>query len=127
MITEGNYYGGNSARRAEACSRQARGGFETLRGFPRGVPGEGPDCHSPKEIVGFGPIPARIRGFKTFMSALSTARYLLNVKNMFFLNWESLVPEVPHILGGLGVVVGGLLVDVGAWWGGPLSAPLRPQ
>ncbi len=31
--------------------------------LPRGVPGEGPDCHFPKEIVGVGPIPARIRGF----------------------------------------------------------------
>ncbi len=28
--------------------------------FPGG-PGEGPDCHVPKEIVGCGPIPARIR------------------------------------------------------------------
>ena len=27
-----------------------------------GGPGEGPDCHLPKEIVGFGPIPARILG-----------------------------------------------------------------
>ncbi len=26
-----------------------------------GVPGEGPDCHFPKEIIGFGPIPARIQ------------------------------------------------------------------
>ncbi len=25
------------------------------------LPG-GPDCHLPKEIIGFGPIPARIRG-----------------------------------------------------------------
>ncbi len=31
--------------------------------IPRGVPGEGPDCHFPKELVGVGPIPARIRGF----------------------------------------------------------------
>ena len=30
---------------------------------PRGVPGEGPDYHVPKEIIGFGPIPARILGF----------------------------------------------------------------
>jgi hypothetical protein len=42
--------------------------------LPRGVPGEGPDCHFPKEIVGFGPIPARIRGFLIFIVALSTAR-----------------------------------------------------
>ncbi len=42
--------------------------------LPRGVPGEGPDCHVPKEIVGFGPIPARIRGFLIFILALITAR-----------------------------------------------------
>ncbi len=29
----------------------------------RGVPGEGPHCNFPKEIVGFGTIPARILGF----------------------------------------------------------------
>ena len=29
---------------------------------PPGGPGEGPDCRFPNEIVGFGPIPARIRG-----------------------------------------------------------------
>ena len=40
----------------------------------RGVPGEGPDCHSPKEILGFGPIPARILKFLIFILALSTAR-----------------------------------------------------
>ncbi len=28
--------------------------------LPRGVPGEGPDCHFPSDIVGFGAIPARI-------------------------------------------------------------------
>ena len=33
MIIEGNYYGDNSARRVEACSGQARGGFETLHGY----------------------------------------------------------------------------------------------
>ncbi len=42
--------------------------------LPRGVLGEGADCHSPKEIVGFGPIPARIQGFLIFILALSTAR-----------------------------------------------------
>ncbi len=42
--------------------------------LPRGVPGEGPDYHVPEEIVGFGPIPARIRGFLIFILALSTAR-----------------------------------------------------
>ncbi len=30
--------------------------------LPRGVPGEGPDCNCSREIVGVGPIPARIRG-----------------------------------------------------------------
>ena len=49
--------------------------------LPRGVPGEGPDCHFPREIVGVGPIPARIRVFLISMLALSTARNLLNVKN----------------------------------------------
>ncbi len=44
--------------------------------LPRGVPEEGPDCHFPKEIVGFGPIPARILGFLIFILALSTARQL---------------------------------------------------
>ena len=29
---------------------------------PPGGPGEGPDCHFPKGIVGLGRIPARIRG-----------------------------------------------------------------
>ncbi len=38
--------------------------------LPRGVPGEGPDCHFPKEIVGLGPIPARILGFLIFILAL---------------------------------------------------------
>ena len=36
----------------------------------QGVPGEGPDCHVPKEIVGFGPIPARILGFLILILAL---------------------------------------------------------
>ncbi len=40
----------------------------------RGVPGEGPDCRFPKEIIGFGPIPARILKFLIFILALSTAR-----------------------------------------------------
>ncbi len=40
----------------------------------RGVPGEGPDCHLPKEIAGFGPIPARILKFLIFIVALSPAR-----------------------------------------------------
>ncbi len=31
--------------------------------LPRGVPGEGPDCHLSKGIVGFGPIPVRILEF----------------------------------------------------------------
>jgi hypothetical protein len=39
----------------------------------RGVSGEGPDCHCPKEILGVGPIPARIRGFLILILALSTA------------------------------------------------------
>ncbi len=39
-----------------------------------GVPGEGPDCHVLKEIVGLGPTPARILGFLIFVLALSTAR-----------------------------------------------------
>ncbi len=32
-----------------------------------GGPGDGPDCHFPKEIVGVGPIPARIRGETFFL------------------------------------------------------------
>ncbi len=42
--------------------------------LPRGVPGEGPECHFPKEIVGFGPLPARFRGFAICILALSAAR-----------------------------------------------------
>ncbi len=34
---------------------------------------EGPDCNFREEIVGVGPIPARIRGFFIFILALSTA------------------------------------------------------
>ena len=41
-----------------------------LAPLPRVVPGEGPDCHCPEEIVGFGPIPARIRGFLISILAL---------------------------------------------------------
>ncbi len=33
---------------------------------PPGGPGEGPDCHFPKESVGLGPIPARNRGVMYF-------------------------------------------------------------
>ena len=44
-----------------------------LATLPRGVPGEGRDYHFPKEIGGFGPIPARILGFLIFILALSTA------------------------------------------------------
>ena len=40
---------------------------------PGGLRGEGPDCNVPKEIVGFGPIPARILGFCISSLALSTA------------------------------------------------------
>ena len=42
--------------------------------LPLGIPGEGPDCHYPKAIVGFGPIPARIRKLLIFILALSTPR-----------------------------------------------------
>ncbi len=37
--------------------------FDLGSPFPRGIPGEGPHCHFPKEgTKGFGPILARIRG-----------------------------------------------------------------
>ncbi len=37
--------------------------FSFVHGPPSpGCPGEGPDCHFPKAVGGFGPIPARIRG-----------------------------------------------------------------
>ncbi len=36
----------------------------------REVPGEGPDCHFSKAIVGFEPIPARILGFLIFYFGL---------------------------------------------------------
>ncbi len=41
--------------------------------LPRGAPGEGPEYHVPKEIIGVGPIPARIWGFAISILALSTA------------------------------------------------------
>ena len=45
--------------------------------FPaRGVPGEGPDCHVPKVIVRFKPIPARILKFSIFILALSSRSLL---------------------------------------------------
>ncbi len=47
--------------------------FFSLAPLPRGVPGEGLERHCLKDIVGFGPIPARIRGFKILILALSTA------------------------------------------------------
>ncbi len=51
--------------------------FHFVLGPPsRGVPGEGPDYHFPKEIAGVGPIPARTRGFVILLLALSTARLL---------------------------------------------------
>jgi hypothetical protein len=46
----------------------------------------------------------------------------LGVKNMNLLNWESLVPEVPRILGGLGVGgVGRFLINLGAFGGSPID------
>ncbi len=37
--------------------------FDFALGSPSlGIPGEGPDCHFPKVIYVFGPIPARIWG-----------------------------------------------------------------
>ncbi len=33
-----------------------------LAPLPRGVPGEGPECHILQELGSLGPIPARIRG-----------------------------------------------------------------
>ncbi len=48
--------------------------FNFLLG-PGGVPGEGPDCHFPKEIVDVGQIPARFRDiFNFYFLALSTVR-----------------------------------------------------
>ncbi len=37
---------------------------------PRGVPGEGPDCHCPKGIVGFGADSGPNPGFLSFILAL---------------------------------------------------------
>ncbi len=37
---------------------------------PWEVPGDGPGCHFPGEIEGFGPVPARIRGANIFMFRL---------------------------------------------------------
>ncbi len=47
----------------------------------RGVPGEGPDCHGPKEIVGFVPIPARILKRKKCILALSTPRIITETRD----------------------------------------------
>ncbi len=43
--------------------------------WPGGVPGEGTDCHFPKGIIGFGPIPARFLKFLVFILALSLSPY----------------------------------------------------
>ncbi len=40
--------------------------------------------HFPNTIVGFGPIPARILGFLSFILAFSTAMNFLNVTKWFF-------------------------------------------
>jgi hypothetical protein len=37
---------------------------------PPWSPGEGMDCHLPKEIEGFGPIAARIRGYTYLLFSL---------------------------------------------------------
>ncbi len=44
-----------------------------------GSPGEGPDSHFPKEIVGFWPMPARTLGFLIFILAISTARLWFHI------------------------------------------------
>ncbi len=47
-----------------------------LSPLPPGGPGEGCNCHFPKGILGFGPIPAQIRGetyFLFLILALSAA------------------------------------------------------
>ena len=62
---------------------------------PRGCPGEGPDCHFPKEIVGFGPIPARIRGephLVIFILALSAAG--INVAVLWEVSRKAALPQV---------------------------------
>ncbi len=68
------------------------------------------DVTKPYEFIGFG---------------------AMDLKNMNFLNWESLVPEVPRLLGGgWGGGGGGCWLIFGRFWcllGGPLSALLRPQ
>ena len=56
----------------------------------RGVPGEGPDCHVPKVIVRFRPIPARILKFSIFILALSSARMVgggCSAHHFLFMRW----------------------------------------
>ena len=47
--------------------------------LPPGGPGEGPDCHFPMEIEGFGTIPARIRGGESLFFIFVLAGYLKEV------------------------------------------------
>jgi hypothetical protein len=62
----------------------------------RGVPGDGPDCHVPTEIVGVGPIPARIRGF--FVLILAARSSLPRLLNALGGNLDS--PPFSSCLGG---------------------------
>jgi hypothetical protein len=43
---------------------------------PRGVPGEGPDCHLPEESKVFGPIPALMQGGSLFCVPDLSAHFL---------------------------------------------------
>ncbi len=56
-------YGGSAPRSGRLDLAVLKTIFNfVLRPPPPGGPGEGPDCHVPKETVGFGLIPVRIRG-----------------------------------------------------------------
>ncbi len=82
--------------------------FALVSPLPGGS-GEGPGCHFPKEIVLFGPIPARIRGetYFLFILALSAAgsgcgRFAARVpvgarSNLFLVLLTNVVAHVPPV------------------------------
>ncbi len=68
-----HFFQGSSSAAERGCPCMSRGRATAqlysmtffglfLSPLPLGSPGEGPDCHVPKEIYDFGPILARIRG-----------------------------------------------------------------
>ncbi len=76
-----------------------------------GVPGEGPDCHFPKEIVGFGPIPARNPGSFNFYFGLKHSSVFAGLRK------STISSDIPTIYGGAGAPISG------RFWGFPEPGP----